>query len=755
MRTSNIASEQRGGSSSLPLPMARDPFATPTRGVSPVRGERDRNERRRESKDEYRDREYVRDRRDSRDRREREYVIDKRESRDKDRDGGRDRDWDWERRERRESRDRDRGREERYRSRDREYERERDRAGGAGGRYQIRDRERVRDRERDRYRSPERDRDRDNDERDKAKRREKRDREREREMNYERERERERMLEREAERERERERQQRDRSRDALAQPKPKPQIQQISTQRQIPTHDIHPAASSSHPHALDRERPITPIMSSSSLAGSNLSLTVNYVPTKFSAPPSPSSGSGSRLGSWYGSGAGVYSAGAGSGTPAGGPRKRVPYHYTRASASRMAESSSPSKAADQPRQRHQEPVFGAGIVPKMGGGVDAFRSGEARIGGRGDGDGDEYGDEDEGAEGVNEDDGMLREDTGRRGWFGKSGPGMGTSTGKVVGGEGVKITPRARGPPKKKLRWNRFKWMLFVANFALTTYSFTTLILILLTWFNIFTSADIIRVGNRTELIISTLFSISGILVSLIGWAGILTNNRSFLALYTALLWVVFILVLVPGYMTYKRRTFNLEGKVNKQWSQDLGAEGRVRIQNALRCCGYFSPFVEATVSQTCYARSLLPGCKKDYMDFERRVLKVWYTVAFGAIVPLHLAVMIISLLCANHVTYRFGKGMMPKAYRLSRSSMVAIMNNYVAQLAEQYGEDVAADVLARSKSNLNLQMGLTIPTVPYVDSGNNVSTVANPSSNVNMRQGGGGNGGVGAARVGGGGRI
>ena len=70
------------------------------------------------------------------------------------------------------------------------------------------------------------------------------------------------------------------------------------------------------------------------------------------------------------------------------------------------------------------------------------------------------------------------------------------------------------------------------------------------------------------------------------------------------------------------KPRTFNLEGKLNAQWSRTLGVMGRLRVQNQLNCCGYFSPFVEATVSQTCYARSLLPGCKGPYIRFEKLVL-------------------------------------------------------------------------------------------------------------------------------------
>jgi hypothetical protein len=69
----------------------------------------------------------------------------------------------------------------------------------------------------------------------------------------------------------------------------------------------------------------------------------------------------------------------------------------------------------------------GVGVVPKMGGGVDAFRSGEARIGGPGDGDDDEM-------EAENE--------SGRR-WFRK--------------GTGEK--------GNKKMRWNRFKWVLFCTN--------------------------------------------------------------------------------------------------------------------------------------------------------------------------------------------------------------------------------------------------------------------------------------------------
>ncbi|KAF8890125.1 hypothetical protein BD779DRAFT_1438763 [Infundibulicybe gibba] len=292
--------------------------------------------------------------------------------------------------------------------------------------------------------------------------------------------------------------------------------------------------------------------------------------------------------------------------------------------------------------------------LPKHGGGVDAFKSGESRMPGRAD------------------------EDDDASGWFGG-------------------------GNTRHKKQWNKFKWAMFVANTLLTTYSLIALVFCLLTWFNIWTHADIVRVGNRPELIVSTIAASMGIVTSLIGWAGILLNNRSFLAIYTFLLWITFGFLVVPGYLSYKRSAFNLEGKVNAQWSRMLGADGRLRIQNELSCCGYFNPFVEATVSQTCYSRSLLPGCKLGYMNFERLVLTRWYIAAF-ALVPLHIAIMITGLLCSNHVTYRFGKGMMPKAYRLSMNSMAVIMDNYATQLADQYGTEVASDILARSRSNLQL---------------------------------------------------
>ena len=215
-----------------------------------------------------------------------------------------------------------------------------------------------------------------------------------------------------------------------------------------------------------------------------------------------------------------------------------------------------------------------------------------------------------------------------------------------------------------------------------LTLCSVGTLIVCLLTWFDIWEHADVIRTANSPELVLSTVAACVGILTSLIGWAGILLNNRGFLAWYTFLTWITFAFLVIPGYLTYKHRTFNLEAKINAQWSRSLNTEDRLRIQNQLNCCGYFSPFVEATVSQTCYARSILPGCKGPFLVFQKRVLKLWYTAVF-LLVPVQILVMVAGLLCSNHITYRFGKGMMPEAYRLNMNTMAVIMENYARYLS------------------------------------------------------------------------
>ncbi|TFK61529.1 hypothetical protein BDN72DRAFT_728590, partial [Pluteus cervinus] len=64
-----------------------------------------------------------------------------------------------------------------------------------------------------------------------------------------------------------------------------------------------------------------------------------------------------------------------------------------------------------------------------------------------------------------------------------------------------------------------------------LTVYTLASLVLCLLTWFNVFAHTTyVLRVANRPELIISTIATSFGLFPSLLGYAGILHNNRRFL---------------------------------------------------------------------------------------------------------------------------------------------------------------------------------------------------------------------------------
>jgi hypothetical protein len=72
-----------------------------------------------------------------------------------------------------------------------------------------------------------------------------------------------------------------------------------------------------------------------------------------------------------------------------------------------------------------------------------------------------------------------------------------------------------------------------------------------------------------------------------------------------------------------------------------------------------------QATFSKRCYPRTALPGCKGKLFRFEKEMLHQIAMTTF-AIVPVHLFNIFVALLCANHVNRSFGKGLMPRQYRL-----------------------------------------------------------------------------------------
>lgn len=184
---------------------------------------------------------------------------------------------------------------------------------------------------------------------------------------------------------------------------------------------------------------------------------------------------------------------------------------------------------------------------------------------------------------------------------------------------------------------------------------------------------ADVMFVADNDILILITIASSIVLFTAVLGLTGVLLNSRPILAVYTLLLWPALVSILAIGYTGYKRSTFKLDRKLNFAWSQWYTDLGRLLIQDSLRCCGYYDVSHEATLSKRCYARSSLPGCKGKLYRFEKANLdKVW-KVAFG-VAGLHLVNVMVGLLCSGHVTERFGKGMMPKRYRLK---MQDVMND------------------------------------------------------------------------------
>lgn len=231
--------------------------------------------------------------------------------------------------------------------------------------------------------------------------------------------------------------------------------------------------------------------------------------------------------------------------------------------------------------------------------------------------------------------------------------------------------------------QWSRPKWCLILSVLTVLGYSVAALTYSVVTWYQskcprrdgliiihssthlAWDHADVMLVADSDVLILITLCSILMLTSALVGLTGTLLNSRPILAVYAILLWPALISLLTVGYMSYKRSVFALDRKLNLAWSQWYTDIGRQVIQDSLKCCGFYDSVHEAVVTRRCYPRTPLPGCKGPLLRFERNNLTTLWTLAFSFL-PLHLINIFVALLCANHVTDTFGKGLMPKKYRL-----------------------------------------------------------------------------------------
>ncbi|KAF7327033.1 hypothetical protein MKEN_00278300 [Mycena kentingensis (nom. inval.)] len=235
---------------------------------------------------------------------------------------------------------------------------------------------------------------------------------------------------------------------------------------------------------------------------------------------------------------------------------------------------------------------------------------------------------------------------------------------------EGASVTGKG-----KIDRWTGFKWCLLVSVSLVFLYGGAALGTALMTWLRAYEHADVIYVADNDLLILITLSGTILVFSSLVGLCGVLLEARRILALYTILLWVGLASMTIIGYLAYKRDAFSLGAKLNLSWSQYYTPAGRLLIQNALHCCGFYSAFHDAIPGNRCYPRTPLPGCKGKLYRFERSSLALIWSSAFS-LIAVHLLNIVVALLCAKHVTNIFGHGLTPKRYRLDGGDLKAEMN-------------------------------------------------------------------------------
>ncbi|CAA7261527.1 unnamed protein product [Cyclocybe aegerita] len=259
----------------------------------------------------------------------------------------------------------------------------------------------------------------------------------------------------------------------------------------------------------------------------------------------------------------------------------------------------------------------------------------------------------------------------------------------KVVYGENDQAVPsleEGQGMNGSHLaKWTPFKFFLFISAMTVFSYGCCILILAVSTWLNTWDGADVVVVADYDILIVITLSASILLVTALIGITGILLNSRPLLAVYTFLLWPAMASIVTVGYMSYKRATFSLDRKLNLSWSRFYTNAGKQIIQDSLHCCGFYSSMHEAAPTKRCYLRTPLPGCKAGLFNFQHESLqRVWKT-AFS-LAGLHLVNMVVALLCANHVTTSFGKGLTPRQYRLSPEDVKADAEKIINGVNMQY---------------------------------------------------------------------
>ncbi|GAA5956023.1 hypothetical protein JCM3765_000073 [Sporobolomyces pararoseus] len=248
--------------------------------------------------------------------------------------------------------------------------------------------------------------------------------------------------------------------------------------------------------------------------------------------------------------------------------------------------------------------------------------------------------------------------------------------------------------------RWTIQKWGLMFTVASLFGYGLAGMICAFSTYLHSWQGADVAVVAETGLMTASTIAAFVLLLTSLLGLSGTLLNSRPLLAIYAVLLWPCLAVMLVVGYISYRRASLNLEGKLDQLWSQALSAAGRKVIQDEFLCCD------DATFTPTCFPRSNLPGCKGSLLRFEMKLLQFIYRTVLG-LVPLHLVNITLALLCANHVDRQFGKGLMPRQYRLKANDfsplLLPTLSRTFPSLPSQHAPSLQRHATHRSTSSVS----------------------------------------------------
>ncbi|KAG2226349.1 hypothetical protein INT45_000517 [Circinella minor] len=226
---------------------------------------------------------------------------------------------------------------------------------------------------------------------------------------------------------------------------------------------------------------------------------------------------------------------------------------------------------------------------------------------------------------------------------------------------------PDIRREPRRILGWTLARWLLLISNIVLFLYGMFFLLACIVTYSKGYQHAVVIVVANQDILIVTFVAALLAVITSIVGLVGIRWKDRRILGIYVLLLWPCFAFLSAVGYLSYKGDVWNLRAKLGMQWRYDFSPEDQVLLQDNLHCCGFDNPHDHATYYDRCWPESLLPGCDYKFYLFEHEFLTKTYTVTF-CLVPVHILIIIISLLCSNHVDHLFGSRSRPYIAYLGR---------------------------------------------------------------------------------------